>query len=485
MPSASVVAALSPPSSDDLPVCLRPPPVLSASPAASTPESFANGRYAVKRFLGEGGKKRVYLVHDTLLDRDVAFSLIKTEGWTRSASSASCARRRLMGRLGGHPHIVTLFDIGEEDGQPYLVSELMGGGDVEGLIEKAPEHRLPLEDTLRIADEVCQALEYAHGHGIVHRDLKPGNVWLTQEGTAKLGDFGLAVAIDKTRLTVAGMIVGTVAYMPPGAGLGQDSRCPLRPLLARRDALRDGHRPAALPGRRPGRDHQPARQHAAGRPLLAHPALPKPLEALILRLLEKDPAQRPPSAAAVREELAAIQRQRSPRPAASSVAPEELANPLDRLAGGVFVGRERELETLRAALDGALSGRGQVVLLAGEPGIGKTRLAEELATYAALRGLPGALGPLLRVGGRARPTGPGCKSLRAYVHDRDPQQLRSELGSGAAEIAQVVSEIRERLPELPDPAAGRAGSSPLPPLRRRCHLPQERLDPPTADPRAR
>ena len=109
-----------------------------------------------------------------------------------------------MGRLGAHPHIVTVFDIGEENGQPYLVAQLMAGGDVEGLIEKAPEHRLPLADALRIADQVCQALEFAHEHGIIHRDLKPGNVWLTEDGTAKIGDFGLAVAIDKTRLSRPG-----------------------------------------------------------------------------------------------------------------------------------------------------------------------------------------------------------------------------------------------------------------------------------------
>ena len=185
------------------------------------PTSFANGRYAVKRFLGEGGKKRVYLVHDTPLDRDVAFSLIKTEGLDETGVERIRREARVMGRLGGHPHIVRVFDMGEEGGQPFLVSELMAGGDVEGLIAAAPEHRPPLADTLRIADQVCQALAYAHEHGIIHRDLKPGNVWLTKDGTAKLGDFGLAMAIDKTRLSIAGMIVGTVGYMPPEQAMGR------------------------------------------------------------------------------------------------------------------------------------------------------------------------------------------------------------------------------------------------------------------------
>ena len=106
-----------------------------------------------------------------------------------------------MGRLGSHPHIVTVFDLGQENGQPYTVTELMGGGDVEGAIEDAPDHRLPLEQAVKIAQETCRGMEFAHGRGIVHRDLKPGNIWLTSDGIAKIGDFGLAVALDRSRLT--------------------------------------------------------------------------------------------------------------------------------------------------------------------------------------------------------------------------------------------------------------------------------------------
>src|SRR5438105_4032335 len=179
----------------------------SASSAASLPTSFCDGRYRVVRFLGEGGKKRVYLAHDTKLDRDVAFALIKTDGLDAEGETRIRREAQAMGRLGDHPNIVPVYDIGEEAGQPYLVTQLMSGGDVEGLIEKAPDHRLALDAALRIGDQVCQALEYAHARGIVHRDLKPGNVWLTADpstssgrAVAKLGDFGLAVALDRSRL---------------------------------------------------------------------------------------------------------------------------------------------------------------------------------------------------------------------------------------------------------------------------------------------
>ena len=119
-----------------------------------------------------------------------------------------------MGRLGSHAHIVTVFDLGEENGQPYMVTELMGGGDVEGVVEDAENHRLPLEQAVKIAQETCRGMELAHSRGIVHRDLKPGNVWMTSDGIAKIGDFGLAVALDRSRLITEGMMVGTLILTP-------------------------------------------------------------------------------------------------------------------------------------------------------------------------------------------------------------------------------------------------------------------------------
>jgi serine/threonine protein kinase len=197
------------------------------------PSSFANGRYRVQRFLGEGGKKKVYLAQDTTLDREVAFALIKTEGLDETSRTRIQREAQAMGRLGSHPHIVTVFDLGEEGDQPFMVTELMGGGDVEGLIEDAPNHLLSLEQAVKIAQETCRGLEFAHSRGIVHRDLKPGNVWLTGDGTAKIGDFGLAVSLDRSRLTQEGMMVGTVSYMPPEQAMGGEvtPRSDLYPFL--------------------------------------------------------------------------------------------------------------------------------------------------------------------------------------------------------------------------------------------------------------
>ena len=188
----------------------QPPPPLAPTASDDQPISFANGRYEVKRLLGEGGKKRVYLAQDTTLDREVAFALIKTEGLDDVSRTRITREAQAMGRLGSHPHIVTVFDLGDHEGQPYMVTELMGGGDVEAIIEDATDHRLSLEQAIDIAKETCRGLEFAHSRGIVHRDLKPGNVWITLDGTVKIGDFGLAVARDRSRLTTEGMMVGTL-----------------------------------------------------------------------------------------------------------------------------------------------------------------------------------------------------------------------------------------------------------------------------------
>ncbi len=271
------------------------------------PTSFASGRYEVKRFLGEGGKKRVYLAHDSQLDRDVAFALIKTEGLDDAARVRITREAQAMGRLGSHPHIVTVYDIGEENGQPYLVLPVLPGGDVEGIIEEAEDHKLSIEQAVKIASETCMGLQFSHQKGIIHRDLKPGNVWLAEDGRAMIGDFGLAVAVDRSRLTQAGMMVGTVSYMPPEQAMGgevtpQSDLYSLGAMLYEMVCGRPpfvGDESVAIIG-----------QHLNTPPVAPswhRPDCPPGLEALILRMLEKDAGKRPSSATEVREALTNIE----------------------------------------------------------------------------------------------------------------------------------------------------------------------------------
>jgi hypothetical protein len=426
---------------------LGEPAPQTAPPALPVPTSFANGRYQVKKFLGEGGKKKVYLVRDKVLDRDVAFALIKSEKLDEASRLRFSREARVMGRLGDHPNIMSIYDMGNHEGQPYIVLPIMAGGDVESLIEKSPERRLSVDQAVGITKAVCRALENAHASGIIHRDIKPGNVWLTADGTAKIGDFGLALAVDLSRLTNEGMMVGTYYYMPPEQAMGGEitARADLYSLGAMLYEMVTGRPPftgddmVAIIG-----------QHINTPPVSPswhRPDLPPALAALIMRLLEKDPNKRPASATEVLNTLEAI--------AAGKV--EELSkeqskalaeNPLYRR---VFVGREGELRQLQSAFDAAASGKGSLTMVVGEPGIGKTALCEQLATYVALRGGRALVGHCYEEGSLSLPYLAFVEALRTYAQTRDVNQLRKELGPGAADVARIVSEVRERLRIEPRP----------------------------------
>src|SRR3990170_1204149 len=243
-----------------------------------------------------------------------------------------------MGRL-DHPNIVSILDFGEHEGQPYMVLPLLSGGDVEGLIKKAPDHRLPLDKALEITRSVCKGLEFAHAKGIIHRDIKPGNVWLSADGTAKVGDFGLAVAVDLSRLTQVGMMVGTVSYMPPEQAMGGKvtNKADLYSLGAMLYEMVTGRPPfvgddsIAIIGQHINTPPVSPTWHRAD--------LPPALETLILQLLEKDPEKRPQSATVVLQALESIEKGSVKKePSKETAAPVE--NPLYRR---VFVGREPEL----------------------------------------------------------------------------------------------------------------------------------------------
>jgi tRNA A-37 threonylcarbamoyl transferase component Bud32 len=322
--------------------------------AAPTPVAIAAGRYRVQRLLGEGARKRVYLARDTRLERDIALALIKTDGLDEAGRLRVQREAQAMADLGDHAHIVTVYDIGEDDGQIFIVSQYMAGGSVEDLAQglrsgvqgrggdRVGAHGcapLPVTDVLRIGDQICQALDHAHRRGVVHRDLKPANVWLTADGTAKLGDFGLALSLAESRLTQAGMMVGTVAYMAPeqavgGAVTAQADLYSLGVVLYEMLAGRPpflGDDPVAVIG-----------QHLQAAPVAPshhNSAVPVELDELILRLLAKAPEERPANAAAVRTALALCVRVESV--AADADAPTASTPALDALAGGVFVGRGR------------------------------------------------------------------------------------------------------------------------------------------------
>lgn len=412
----------------------------------AAPETFGGLRYELRGFIGEGARKRVYRALDTRLERDVALSIVKTEGMDEDAMARITREARAMGRLGDHPNIVTVYDVGDENGDFFIVSQYMAGGSLADRLAALPDHKLPIDLATKIARQVCEALDHAHDHGIVHRDLKPANIWLTENDSAKLGDFGLALALDRPRLTAEGAMVGTVAYMPPEQATGRaiDARADLYALGCVLYEMVTGRPPFV------GDDVVALiSQHLNTAPVAPswhNPEVPPALETIIIDLLSKAPESRPVSAAAVDERLAGIFA--SPAPAPTQVhtpAPRPL---LAAVGGWRFTGREQELGLVKTAIDQALSGRGSLLMVVGEPGIGKTRLSEEAAIYAQLRGAQALVGRCYETEA-GLPYIPFVEAMRAYVASAPDDDLRENLGDGAPDVAKLVSEIRRRLPDLP------------------------------------
>jgi predicted ATPase len=409
-------------------------------PLHNIPKTFAAGRYRVTRPLGEGGQKNVLLARDMRLDRDVVISLLKPGAEAAMNRERLVREARALGRLGDHPNIVTVFDIGDEQGCPYLVSQYVQGGPLADLLNASAGGLLPLAQAMKIALEVCRALSYAHQFGIVHRDVKPSNIWLTQEGTVKLGDFGLALRLDSSQVSMQGMLVGTVAYISPEQAEGQPA-APASDLYALGVVLYE-----MLTGRCPFLSDNLVGvvwQHVNTAPVAPswhNPEIPAQVEELVLHLLAKQPAERPASAAKVAETLAAIagsqpaMQQRVVTPARSIL----------RMASGIFVGRDAELNQLRAAAHEALECKGGVVMIVGEPGSGKTHTAEQLTTYARLHGFQVLAGRCYE-GEGAPPFWPWVQMIRSYAQNCESAALSTNMSSGASAIAEIVPELRGRL----------------------------------------
>jgi len=403
------------------------------------PASFLGGRYLVTAFVGEGRRKKVYLAHDTALDRDVAFVIVKTDGLDAEARTRALREARIVGNLGAHPRIAAVYDQGEDsEGRPYLVMEHMAGGALAAVLAGSDNHRLPIARVVEIGRAVCEGLALAHSRGVLHRDLKCSNIWLSADGGAKIGDFGFAPDLSK----LTGENAGSVAYLAPEQAAGGE-------LTARSDLYSLGAVLYELVSGRPpflGDDALAVIGQHVNTPPVApswhNSECPKALEALIQRLLEKNPQARPASAADVGAALGAID------VGAASGARRDSGRALESLATGIFVGRRQEMSRLEAALERALSGHGGLVMLVGEPGIGKTRAAQELETYAGLRSARVLWGSCHEEQG-APALWPWIQALRTCVRESDPDRLRRDMGSAGPVIAEIVGDVRERLPDLP------------------------------------
>ena len=257
------------------------------------------GPYEILGELGGGGMGMVFRAFDPRLHREVALKLLHDqfsmptmrERFLREARAASALN---------HPNICTVFDLGEQNGEPYMVMELMNG---ETLRDRIARGKMPSEEIIHYCVQVADALSEAHSKGIVHRDIKPANIFLVRKSTGvpqvKVLDFGLAKMENSSgsghrdiQLTSTGATVGTVAYMSPEQARGEslDARTDIFSCGAMMYEMATGHLPftgatsAVVFAALLGRDPDPVRNWNA--------AIPKELEKIILKALMKDPRQR-------------------------------------------------------------------------------------------------------------------------------------------------------------------------------------------------
>lgn len=176
-----------------------------------------NGRYKIIRSIGSGGMAKVYLARDLILERDVAVKLMAYNFHNDENSIRRFKREALATTELVHPNIVNIYDVGEDE-NPYIVMEYIDGMDLKQYIHD--HHPIPYRKTIEIMRQILDAVSYAHQHHIIHRDIKPQNILIDHDGTVKITDFGIAVALTQNSLTQTNSLLGSVHYLSPEQARG-------------------------------------------------------------------------------------------------------------------------------------------------------------------------------------------------------------------------------------------------------------------------
>lgn len=175
-------------------------------------------RYRIIRSLGEGGMANVYLAHDMVLDRDVSIKLLRLDLRDDPSTKRRFHREAMAATQLNDPHIVGIYDVGEDHGLQYMVMQYVKGTDLKAYIKK--HYPIPLPQVIDIMEQVLSAVATAHAHGIIHRDLKPQNVLIDENKNVKITDFGIAVAVSQDSLTQTNTLMGSVHYLSPEQARG-------------------------------------------------------------------------------------------------------------------------------------------------------------------------------------------------------------------------------------------------------------------------
>ena len=402
------------------------------------------GIYEILAPIGAGGMGEVYRARDPKLGRQVAIKVLPAHLASNASARERLRREAAAAAALDHPFICKVFEIGEAGDVLFLVMEFIAG---ETLHQRLAAGPLPLAEALRIASEVAEALEEAHNQRFVHRDLKPANVMIAQ-GHVKVMDFGLAkqfgVAVaagsaDTPTLTAAspplteyGTAVGTPDYMSPEQVRGED-------LDQRSDLFSFGILLCNLLGN-PHPFRRPSMQETMAAILRDPPNLgsdlPQGLMLLIRRLLAKPLDVRYPSMADVRADLGMA--------STNTLTPDRA----QRQARIPLIGREAERNELVQRVEETMAGRGSMVMIGGEPGVGKTHLINAVLDEARRLGAYANIGHCYEMEG-SPPYVPFIEMLERTSQTAPRATWRAALGDSASEIAKLMPELRRMYADIP------------------------------------
>jgi eukaryotic-like serine/threonine-protein kinase len=289
----------------------------AAAPRDPMPAGERIGPYTVTESLGAGGMGEVYKAHDDRLDRHVAIKFLSRRMADDTASLERFEREASAASALNHPNICTVHDVGEYQGRPYLVMELLEG---ESLKDRLAKGSVGAQQLVSIARQVCAALQAAHDKGIVHRDVKPANIFVTQGGQVKVLDFGLAKrgvepsapgpdgstqdsTLTDATLTLTGTVMGTLPYMSPEQAVGEevDTRSDIFSLGVVLYELATGGPP--FRGKTAAGILGSILTESPTKPSSLNTEVPAKLDRVILKALEKDPVKRYRSAAELSADL--------------------------------------------------------------------------------------------------------------------------------------------------------------------------------------
>jgi predicted ATPase len=400
-------------------------PLFSANPRAEATPEVAG--FEVLGPLGRGGMGVVYKARQLSLDRPVALKFLPEECARDPVWLARFRREARTASALNHPHICTIYDTGESGGRPFLSMELVEGRTLEELVGQ----RRPVQELARLLGQAARALAAAHAANVVHRDIKPANLMVRDDGIVKVLDFGLARRLPAGGVrrttgsgigTDPGTRVGTLYYMSP-------EQVRAEPVDAATDIFSLGLVLYELvAGRHPfGSDSEVGVLHAIVAqapvpPSRLNPEIPAPLDALIQHMLAKDARLRP-TAVEVEAALSRLAGQITEGP----------GGPLVGAGRRPTVGRQHEWDALRTGFEEAAAGRGLLLCVTGEPGLGKTTLVESFLEELAASGRSWSLAR-----GRCSERLAGAEAYLPFLEALD-SLLQGEGGASAAQAMKLLA----------------------------------------------